>query len=304
MPAKEIINFYIIIVQVILSPKSEVLCKLPPLGIVAGRGALPLEIAKFYESQNGNCYIAAIDNEIDKKSYANLQYKEFTLGNVGKVIDYFKRFEVKNIVFSGGVHRPNLQNIKVDAVGAKLLSKILTNKFLGDDTILRVVADFFEDYGFTVISVQDIYTINAACVNMQNNILTDRRPSAQEILDIELGTKVITVLGNLDIGQSVIIEDGYVLGIEAAEGTNNLITRCAALRKKETGGVLIKMPKLNQDPRLDLPTVGVETIRLLANHQYNGLAIHYNKVIIIDPQTTIKASNNRGIFLITTDFAQ
>ncbi|WP_316354783.1 LpxI family protein [Candidatus Trichorickettsia mobilis] len=271
---------------------------LPTLGIIAGRGLLPLEIAKFYAQQNGNCCIAAINNEVDVKFDPQLPYQEFAIGSVGAVIDYFKQFEVKNIIFAGGVRRPNLLAIKADLVGAKLLSKILANKFLGDDSILRVVADFFEHYGFTVISAQDVYA-NIIMINT-NNALTTHTPSTQDLTDIEFGKKIAIALGALDVGQSVIVEDGYVLGIEAAEGTDNLIIRCAGLRKKKTGAVLIKMPKQNQDLRLDLPTIGPDTIKLLANYKYSGLAIDH-KTIIINPKATIELANNGGIFISTID---
>jgi DUF1009 family protein len=272
---------------------------LSTLGIIAGRGLLPLEIAKFYTQQNGNCCIAAINNEVDVKFDPQLPYREFAIGSVGAVIDYFKQFGVKNIIFAGGVRRPNLLTIKADLIGAKLLSKILANKFLGDDSILRVVADFFEHYGFTVVSVQDIYA-NITNVTTENNALTTLIPSAQNLIDIEFGKKVAIALGALDVGQSVIVEDGYVLGIEAAEGTDNLIIRCASLRKKKTGAILIKMLKQNQDMRLDLPTIGPDTIKLLANYKYSGLAIDH-KTIIIDHKTTIELANNCGIFISTID---
>ena len=159
------------------------------------------------------------------------------------------------------------------------------------------MADFFEHYGFTVISVQDIYA-NITMINTENNALTKHIPSTQDLIDIEFGKKVTIALGALDVGQSVIVEDGYVLGIEAAEGTDNLIIRCAGLRKKKTGAILIKMLKQNQDMRLDLPTIGPDTIKLLANYKYGGLAIDH-KTIIIDPKATIELANNCGIFIST-----
>ena len=113
--------------------------------------------------------------------------------------------------------------------------------------------------------------------------VSNKLPSKQDQIDIELGSQVIKSLSNLDIGQSVIIADGYVLGIEAAEGTDALIRRCELLRKTERGGVLVKMAKLTQDMRLDLPTIGPDTIFYLAKHGYNGLAIQKSGVIIVKP---------------------
>jgi len=269
---------------------------LPTLGIIAGNGSLPLEIAKFYKQQNGDCCIAGIVGEFDAAALdlrTNLAYKSFSLGNVGAVVEYLKQHNVTDIVFAGGVKRPDLQSIKVDLVGAKLLSKILANKFIGDDKLLQVVANFFEQYGFKVISSHDVYHTHVR----YNSLIAKTSPSAQDSSDIELAISVSHALGELDIGQSVIVEDGYVLGIEAAEGTDQLIERCASLRKKPTGAVLVKMPKLTQDMRLDLPTIGLGTIELLARYKYNGIALCTKSCVILDSTKIVEIANRHDMFI-------
>ena len=116
-------------------------------------------------------------------------------------------------------------------------------------------------------------------------------------MDIELGVKVSKHLAPLDIGQAVIVEDGYIIGIEAAEGTDNLIKRCANLRKKPHGGVLVKIIKYTQDIRLDLPTIGPETISNLASYSYNGIAIQKDNVIIIERELTAAIANKHHLFI-------
>ena len=108
---------------------------------------------------------------------------------------------------------------------------------------------------------------------------------------------MIKCLGGLDVGQSVIVCDGYVIGIEAAEGTDNLIRRCEYLRKKEKGGVLVKMSKSEQDMRLDMPVIGPDTVFFLAKHGFNGIAIEKEGVIVIKPEETQKLLNDNGLFL-------
>ena len=177
----------------------------------------------------------------------------------------------------------------------KLLSELISFPSISpeDAGCQEFMIQFFEEYGFTILSTGEIYQ------NMfkSQDILTEKLPSKQDKIDIELGIKIIKSLGELDVGQSVIVEDGYVLGIEAAEGTDNLISRSAALRKKKTGSVLIKMPKQGQDMRIDSPTIGVETINNLAKHKYNGLAIAKNEVIILNSAEVIKIANQHKIFI-------
>ncbi|WP_032138973.1 LpxI family protein [Rickettsia tamurae] len=266
---------------------------LPNLGIIAGRGSLPYLIADNYTKQGGNCYIAAIKDEADIDQIKDFEYKILKIGMVGEAIKYFKEHEVKNIIFIGGVNRPNFKNLAVDKIGGLLLFKIVGQKIRGDDSLLKTVADFFESYGFKVISSNEIYK------NQQgnSNIITDTNPTSSDKNDIELGIKLLNHLSSFDIAQSVIVESSYILGIEAAEGTDNLIARCADLRKNPYGGVLVKIPKLDQDNRLDMPTIGPNTIKNLAKYNYKGVAIQKNNVIIVEEELTIKLANEHKIFI-------
>jgi DUF1009 family protein len=267
---------------------------MPKLGIIAGRGLLPFEVANIYAQQEGGCYIAALNDEVDHMLIKDFPHEFFSLGSVGAIIKYFNKHNVKNIIFVGSIDRPNLKSIKVDLTGSILIAKILRQKFLGDDKLLRIVANFFEEKGFKVISAQEILALKP---NANDDIWSIKIPSELDKVDIELGVKVSKQLASLDIGQSVIVEDGYVIGIEAAEGTDNLIKRCANLRKKPHGGVLIKMIKCGQDVRMDIPTVGPETISNLASYGYNGIALQINSVIIIEPELTVAIANKHQIFI-------
>ncbi|MCC8369634.1 MAG: LpxI family protein [Rickettsia endosymbiont of Oxypoda opaca] len=267
---------------------------LTKIGIIAGKGALPYLTANNYTKQGGKCYIAAIKGEADTDLIKDFEYKVFKIGMVGEVIHYFKKHNVQNLIFIGGVNRPNFSNLAVDRIGGLLLFRIIGQKILGDDKVLRIIANFFEGYGFKVISNNDIYKNQKYYVYNTTNTL----PSDSDERDIELGIKLLNHLSKLDVGQSVIIEDKYVLGIEAAEGTDNLIIRCASLRKKPKGGVLVKIPKLGQDIRLDIPAIGPDTILNLAKYNYNGIAIKANDVIIVEQELTVKLANERKIFMV------
>lgn len=267
---------------------------LPNLGIIAGKGSLPYLIAGNYTKQGGNCYIAAIESETDIELIKGFEYKTFKIGMVGAAIQYFKECNVQNIIFIGGVSRPNLKNLAVDRIGSLLLFKIISQKILGDDKVLRIVAKFFEDYGFKVISSSEIYKNQQS----DNDIITIAQPSNSDKKDIEFGIELLNHLSKFDVGQSVVIEDGHILGIEAAEGTDNLIARCADLCKKSSARVLVKIPKLGQDNRLDMPTIGPNTIKNLAKYNYSGIAIKADKVIIVEEDLTVKLANQHKIFIV------
>lgn len=261
------------------------------VGIIAGNGLLPISIAEKLTEQHRKCCIAALEGEADHALYKPYPHRFFKLGMIGSIIEYFHSMNVEHIVLAGGVHRPNFRSLKVDMTGSVLLARILKQKFLGDDNLLKVVAGFLEERGFKIIASQEILASD-------NIIITTNTPSSSEMRDVELGIKLLESIGEIDVGQSVIVEDGYILGIEAAEGTNNLIERCSHLRKSSSGGVLVKMAKKSQDTRLDMPTVGPETILNLAHYDYSGLAIKKNQVIVIEPGEVARLSNEYGLFCI------
>ncbi|WP_417905327.1 LpxI family protein [Candidatus Tisiphia endosymbiont of Micropterix aruncella] len=263
------------------------------IGIIAGNGLLPISLANSFIKQGGQCYIAALEGEANPVLYKDFIHQFFKIGMVKPIIEYFRKYDVKNIILAGGVNRPNLRSIKVDLMGSRLLARILKQKFLGDDKLLSIVTDFLEEKGFKVVSSYEILRTN-------NDVMTIAVPSRIDNTDIELGIKLLDSIGCLDVGQSVIVDNGYIIGIEAAEGTDNLIERCSYLRKNSTGGVLIKMMKKGQDTRIDIPTIGAKTISNLANYGYKGLAIQKDKVIILEIERTIGLANECGLFIKLT----
>ena len=260
------------------------------VGIIAGNGLLPISLANSFIKQGGQCYIAALEGEANPVLYKDFTHQFFKIGMVKPIIEYFRKYDVKNIILAGSVNRPNLRSIKVDLMGSRLLARILKQKFLGDDKLLSIVTDFLEEKGFKVVSSYEILRTN-------NDVMTIAVPSRIDNTDIELGMKLLDSIGYLDVGQSVIVDNGYIIGIEAAEGTDNLIERCSYLRKNSTGGVLIKMMKKGQDTRIDIPTMGAKTISNLANYGYKGLAIQKDKVIILEIERTIGLANECGLFI-------
>lgn len=263
---------------------------LPTLGIIAGNGNLPDEIVKLYTNNNGKCVVAYIGGE--EKAWS-VTHENFAIGSVGSILKYFKEQAVEEIIIIGGIIRPNLKTLKVDLVGSLLLAKIMKMKLLGDDNILRVIANYIEDKGFKVISAQHILKSG----DYEKKIITKAKPKKQDLNDIKQGIQVLQSLGTMDVGQSVIAYNGYIIGIEAAEGTDNLIIRCAFLRKASKGGVLVKMHKADQDIRLDTPAIGPDTIINLAKNGFNGLAVEKSKVLIAQPELTLELLDKNGLFL-------
>lgn len=260
---------------------------LPILGIIAGNGDLPEQVVNSYTKQGGVCFVVwLVDGHVEGANQQN-----FKFGEVGKIINYFKENKVENVTLIGGIERPDLSSLKIDLMGSFLIAKIMQNKLKGDDNILKIIANFLEDKGFKVISANDILR------SENDGFRSIVQASAQDIEDIKLGQRLLNVLGEFDVGQSIIIDNGYVLGIEAAEGTDQLISRCSALKKSARSGILVKIPKPNQDQRMDQPVIGPETIKNIATHNYLGLAIDRAGVLIVNKQDTFKMIDEYRLFL-------
>ena len=190
------------------------------LGIVVGNGDMPLALIDTCIKQGITPYALLINGAADKDKYRHVQNKqEIAVGHVGKAIEFFKVNKIKNLVLIGGVDRPNFKSLKVDFQGGKLLAKILLNKVLGDDKLLRIIANFFEKAGFKILAAQDIMN---DIINYRG-VLTKIKPS--NYIDIETGLHLAKKIGDLDIGQAIIMEKGRVIAVEAAEGTNKMIKR-------------------------------------------------------------------------------
>ena len=129
-----------------------------------------------------------------------------------------------------------------------------------------------------------------------------KEPSADDHTDIEAGFRVVEALGRLDVGQAAVVVKGYVLAVEAAEGTDEMLARCAELRRAgqgrlERAGVLVKAPKPGQEERVDLPTIGPETIKGAAAAGLAGIAVTAKHVLIADRAATIAAADAHEIFI-------
>ena len=130
-----------------------------------------------------------------------------------------------------------------------------------------------------------------------------KSPSPEDRADIETGFRVVAALGRLDVGQAAVVVKGRVLAVEAAEGTDAMIARCAELRKgasarrRGLAGVLVKAPKPGQEERVDLPTIGPDTVESAARARLAGIAVAAGRVLIADRAATFAAADRHGLFL-------
>ncbi|MGE4313613.1 MAG: LpxI family protein [Pseudobdellovibrionaceae bacterium] len=266
-----------------------------PLGIVAGGGLMPRRLAETVSAANRPVFIIAFDGETNPATVEGFPHLWTRMGAVAKNIDALKKANVTELVFCGGVKRPPLKQLAPDWRATKFLAKV-SFAALGDDGLLKAVKAEMEKEGFTVRGVHEFL----ADLPARNGVMGRFTPSEEDYTDIRIGYAASQKIGAQDIGQSVIVCNGYILGEEDEAGTDALIARCVALPKGEghARGVLVKSAKPQQDMSLDLPTIGPDTVRAVHKAGFGGIAVEAGKTLILERDEAIALADEAGIFLI------
>ncbi len=266
----------------------------PKLGIIAGRGELPRTIVQACQAAGRDFFVIAFNGETDPDTVgAGVAHAWVDLPAVGRTIKLLKEAEVADLVLIGPVGRPDFANLKPDWHGAKLLPKIIKAARQGDDALMKVVVDDLESQGFTIIGAEDVL----ANLGAPGGNFGAHEADAADWADIRRGMAIVAELGRLDIGQAVVVRDGYVLAVEAAEGTDAMLQRCVQFRTGDRAGVLVKRPKPGQERRVDLPTIGVATVEAVAAAGLKGIAVEAGGALVTDLDAVAAAADAAGIFV-------
>lgn len=263
------------------------------LAIIAGRGELPLEIAGVAQQRGADVHVIVLRDQGDSSDYGAFPHDVVRIGAAGTAINLLKEKGISDIVFAGGVRRPSLLELRPDAKASQILGVGLLR--LGDDGLLRAVLSFLEEReGFT------IHTIDSILEDIQPKPgQLGRIPVPDSVTqDIRRGQEILSVLSEQDIGQSIVVQEGVVLGMEAVEGTDALIARCADLAREGQGPVLVKMSKTGQSLRVDLPTIGPNTIRNCAEAGFSGIAVEANRSLVVARDKTVQLADEKELFLV------
>ena len=263
------------------------------LGIVAGGGQLPGKLLKFCDARAIETFVIGFDGQTDASILDGRSHLMTRLGAAGSIVKTLRERGYQDLVLIGKIKRPHLRELRPDLFTAKFFAK-LGLRALGDDNLLKAVHDALAEEGFTLHGVQELMND----LLMTNGVLGRKKPSKEHLADIEYGLRVAKGIGALDIGQSVVVQDGLVLGVEAAEGTDELLRRCADYRRTNTGGILVKTCKPQQDRKIDMPTIGSETVNLCAALGYDGIAVEAGAALVVDREEIIRLVDQNGVFVI------
>lgn len=271
-----------------------------PVGLIAGGGVLPFALADSLLAQGRTPVLIGLKGFCDPQRIANYRHHWFSVGQFGTIMKALREEGCSDVTFIGNLVRPALKDLRFDWLAVRLIPRILKGLRGGDNHILSATARVFEDGGFRVLGVRDL----APDLLMPAGCLTRAQPNAASLADAAKGREMLRAVSPFDIGQAVVVIDGHVVSLEDIAGTDALLARIKELREAgrlRTGpgrGVLVKAPKQGQDLRLDLPALGPQTIRGIAEAGLAGIVVASGHSVVAEPQAMIEEADGAGIFVV------
>ena len=266
----------------------------PKLGIVAGGGAMPARLIGACRERGREFFVLALKDHADASLLpADAPHAWIGLGQGGRALDLLREHGVHELVMVGPVRRPSLLSLMPDRRTAAFFARVGI-RALGDDGLLRAIVAELEAEGFRVVGVESILGGLLATAGVWGRHKPDQSAEA----DIVVGIAAAKSLGARDIGQAVVVQQGAVLAVEDAEGTDALIRRIDGLRRDGAGPVLVKTAKPGQEKRVDLPTIGAVTVAAAAAGGFAGIAVEAVATLVADRDQAIAAADAAGMFLI------
>jgi DUF1009 family protein len=273
--------------------------KQTPIALFAGKGELPRILINAFKSENRPFLILAFKGQTEENLVKDHPHIWLYFGEAGKALRYMQENHIQDIVMAGTITRPAMSEVRPDWEGVKWLTKI-GSKALGDDNLLKLLIHMIEERGYRIVGPDDIL----ADLLAPEGLFTSHEPDEQAWQDIGRGIDVLTALGPADVGQAVVIQEGLVLGVEAIEGTDALIERAGALQRQGLGGILVKTAKRQQEKRVDLPVIGVETVRQAAKAGLRGIAIEAGRTLILNRGDLLKLAEEKSLFILSLPSSQ
>ena len=271
-----------------------------PLAIICGGGSLPFAVADAVGRRGRRVVLFAIRGWAEPKRVARYPHHWASVGQFGKFCRLARREGCRDVVFIGSMVRPAIRQIRPDFKTLRLLPRIFGIFRGGDDHLLKGVAAIFEEHGFQLLGAHAV----APEILMPEGALGRERPTAHDLADIAKGLALLNASSPFDVGQAVVVADGRVLAIEAAEGTDRMLTRIAELRQSGCisaaagRGVLVKAAKRNQDRRVDLPSIGPQTVEGAARAGLAGIAVVAGSTIVAEPERIGTIADRAGLFVL------
>jgi DUF1009 family protein len=269
------------------------------LGLIAGGGGLPVEIADYCEKAGRPLFVVRLKG-FAGEGLADFPGADIGVAELGKCFKSLKRAGCKAVCFVGQVPRQDFRALMPDLRGLSALPRFLAAARRGDAALLNFFVAEFENEGFAVEGAHEVM----GDLRLPAGPLGAHAPTAEQMADVARALTVAREIGRLDIGQGAVVCEGLVLAVEAQEGTDAMLARVAELPRTIRGGpgdsrgVLAKAPKPIQETRVDLPTIGIGTVQAVARAGLAGIAGEAGALLVLDREAVIELADELGVFIV------
>jgi len=271
-----------------------------PLAMLCGGGSLPLAVAGKVAASGRQVVLFPLRGAAEGTPVERFPHHWVHIGQIGKFLRLARAAGCQDVVLIGSLVRPSLWQVQPDLKGLSVLPRVLAAYRGGDNHLLSSMGKVLEDEGLRLVGAHEV----APDILMPEGVLGCTQLSERDRADIALGVDYLHTAGKFDIGQAVVVAGRHVLAVEAAEGTDAMLTRVAEMRTSgrvrapRGTGVLVKAPKPAQDRRFDLPSIGPQTVEAAALAGIAGVAVVAGSTIVAEPEQLVAAADRANIFVI------
>ena len=230
-----------------------------------------------------------IDFSKNNKFKKDTNSHRISIGKFGKILSLIKEKKSKKVLFAGKIAKPKFSTLRLDLKGIYYMPGVIKASKLGDAAIIKSIIKILDKEGIKVIS--SIFFNPELTINV--GTYTKLKPSTEDIKSIKKGIKYFDRLNELDHVQAIVVKDNKILAVEERQGTKVMLSKI----KKKIDGILIKLPKKKQDLRMDLPTIGLKTLKDCKKYGLKGIVLKSKKNIFLDKTKCINFANKNKIFI-------
>jgi len=260
------------------------------IGLIFGDTDFPKEILKSIKKRKIKYLILDLSKSKkfikDKKSYP------VSIGQFGKIINILKENNCKKVLFAGKVNKPKFSKLKLDLKGIYYIPRIIKASKLGDAAILKEIIKILAQ---NKIKTESSLEFNPELSFKKGNY-SKFKPNKQDQLDIKKAIKTLNSLREYNFSQGVVVRNKKVVSIEGKGGTKMMLEKSRS-KKFRNNGVLVKFPKKKQDLRIDLPTIGLKTLKQSKTAGLKGIVVKNKQHVFLDKSKCINFANKNGMFI-------
>ncbi|OUT58180.1 MAG: hypothetical protein CBB71_14195 [Rhodopirellula sp. TMED11] len=275
----------------------------PPIGLIAGWGSFPIEVAEHVTNNGRDVYCVAIKDHASEQLESICSGVRWSgVGKIGAHIRFFKRQGVEEVTMAGKLFKSDLLfqgSLILKHLPDWTAIRTFAPALLGrrpdarDDNLLLAVTNTYQRHHMKIAAATDL----APQLLISEGVFCGKTLSSKQQQDADFGWQVAKQMGGMDIGQSITVKDSTILAVEAVEGTDQCIERTGQLCRRG-GWMMVKVSKPEQDMRFDVPTIGPQTVQRVHEGGGTAIVVEADKTIVVEQQETAQMAKQLGITIV------